>query len=242
VFGHRHTPGLAKVGKNIIGCRVSNLPFSAMNEASNQSNQELMQVAITEVRAFVKNQTEKEAKAELKAKAEAWTKYAALSMAVIALIAGYAMSKGGSCSGRVAKDLSEATYNQTNASDQWSFYQSKAQKQLLAELEINLKTATKSDEEGIKALKAKVTRYDKEKAEIQAGAKKFEEARDGFRQDAERMTALGGKFGQAAQAFQIALAIGGLCLLSKKRWMWYITLGAAAFGVYLLALALMAAT
>jgi hypothetical protein len=211
-----------------------------MSEATNQTNVELMQVAITEVRAFVKNQTEKEAKAELKAKAEAWTKYAALSMAFIALIAGYTMSKSGSCSGRAAKDLSEATYNQTNASDQWSFYQSKAQKQLLAELEINLKTATKSDEEGVKALKAKVARYDKEKVEIQAEAKKFETERDRYRLDAERMTILGGKFGQSAQAFQIALAIGGLCLLSKKRWLWFITLGAAAFASYLLVLALAA--
>ena len=209
-----------------------------MGEATNQTNVELMQVAITEVRAFVKSQTEKEAKAEQKAKAEAWTKYAALSMAFIALIAGYTFSKGGACSGRVAKDLSEATFNQTNASDQWSFFQSKAQKQLLADLEINLKTASKSDEEGIKELKARVLRYDKEKAEIQAEAKKYEDARDSYRKDAERMTVLGGKFGQAAQAFQIALAVGGLCLLSKKRWLWFITLAVAAVAIYLLVVAL----
>ena len=213
-----------------------------MSEVSNQTNVELMQVAITEVRAFVKNQTEKEAKAEQKAKSEAWTKYAALSMAFIALLAGYTFSKGGACSGRVAKDLSEATYNQTNASDQWSFYQSKAQKQLLTDLEINLKVAAKADDEAIKPLKAKVARYDKEKAEIQAEAKKFEEARDSYRKDAERMTTLGGKYGQAAQAFQIALAIGGLCLLAKKRWLWFITLGVAGVAVYLLVVALMSAT
>ena len=209
-----------------------------MTDPTNQSNNELMQVAITEVRAFVKNQTVKEAKAELKAKAEAWTKYAALSMAFIALVAGYTFSKGGSCAGRVAKDLSEATYNQTNASDQWSFYEAKSQKQLLADLEINLRSATRADDPGLVSLKAKVARYDKEKAEIQAEAKKFEEARDSYRKDAERMTALGGKYGQAAQAFQIALAIGGLCLLSKKRWLWFITLGVAAVAAYLLVVAL----
>lgn len=211
-----------------------------MSEATNQTNVELMQVAITEVRAFVKNQTEKEVEAARKAKAEAWTKYAALTMAFIALIAGYTFSKGGACAGRVAKDLSEATYNQTNASDQWSFFQSKAQKQLLTDLEINLKTALKADNEDLKALKERVARYDREKAEIQAEAKKFEEARDTYRKDAERMTILGGKFGQAAQAFQISLAIGGLCLLSKKRWLWLVTLGVAAVAIYLLVLALVA--
>ena len=212
-----------------------------MSEPTNQSNIELMQGAITEVRAFVKNQIEKEAKSEQKARAEAWTKYAALSMAFIALIAGYTMTKAGGCSGRVAKDLSEATYNQTNASDQWSFYQAKAQKQLLTELEISLKTATKADEASLAPLKANVVRYGKEKAEIQIEAKKFEAARDVYRKDADRMTVLGGKFGQAAQAFQIALAIGGLCLLAKKRWLWFITLGMAAVASYLLAAVLMSA-
>jgi hypothetical protein len=209
-----------------------------MSEATNSTNDELMKVAITEVRAFVRNQTEKEAKAEKKARDEAWTKYAALSMAFVALIAGYTFSKGGACAGRVAKDLSEATYNQTNASDQWSFFEAKSEKQLLAELEINLRTAAKSDPEGLKALRDKVARYDREKAEIQAEAKKFEEARDACRKDAERMTVLGGRFGQAAQAFQISLAIGGLCLLSKKRWLWFITLAVAGVAVYLLAVAL----
>ena len=105
-----------------------------------------------------------------------------------------------------------------------------------------MKVAAKADEEAIKPLKAKIARYDKEKAEIQAEAKKFEEARDSYRKDAERMTVLGGKYGQAAQAFQIALAIGGLCLLAKKRWLWFITLGVAGVAVYLLVVALMSAT
>lgn len=194
---------------------------------------------IEEIRAFTKQMSEKEAKAEAKAKSEAWTKYAALSMALIALIAGYTMAKGGSCSGRVAKDLSEATYNQTHASDQWSFFQSKSQKSMMQELELNLLEANHSTNvERMEKLKQNIARYEVEKKEIKSKAEAYEKARDGFRADSELQAAKGARFGLAAQTFQIALAIGGLCLLSKKRWLWYITLAAGAFAVLRLIAAL----
>jgi hypothetical protein len=202
------------------------------------NNDQNMHEAIVEVRAFVQNQKEEKTKAEAQAVRDRWTRYAALSMALIALVAGYAMSKGGDCSGRITKDLSEATYNQTQASDQWSFYQAKAQKQLLTELEISLRTLAKADQASLVDLQKKVARYDKEKTEIKAEAEKFEKLRNDFRADAVAMAVLGAKFGKAAQMFQIALAMGGLCLLSKKKWLWYITLGIAAVAICFLVLAM----
>jgi hypothetical protein len=213
--------------------------MSDPNPDTDINNDRNMHDAIVEVRAFVQNQTEEKAKAEAQARQEGWTRYAALSMAFIALIAGYTMSKGGDCASRMARDLSEATYNQTQASDQWSFYQAKAQKQLLTELEINLRSQTKSDEAGTEDLRRKIARYDKEKAEIKTAAEKFENLRNTFRADAEAMAAMEAKFGKSAQTFQISLAIGGLCLLSKKKWLWHVTLGVSAIAAYFLLLALL---
>jgi Domain of unknown function (DUF4337) len=208
-------------------------------ENPRQSNEDSMRDAILEVRAFTKSVADDKAKAEAKARSESWTKYAALSTALIALVAGYAMSKGAACSGRVAKDLSEATYYQTQAADQWSFYEAKSQKGMLLETELHLRSALKLPEDAEHAkLEANVKRYEKEKAEIKEQADGFEKKRDAFRKDAEEQTALGAKFAQAAQMFQMALAIGGLCLLAKKRWLWFVTLGAAALAIYKLVLAL----
>jgi hypothetical protein len=203
------------------------------------NNDQTMHEAILEVRAFIQHQTEERTKAEVQARQDRWTRYAALSMAFIALIAGYTMSKSGDCASRMTKDLSEATYNQTQASDQWSFYQSKAQKQLLTELEVNLRAVSNTDGASLDDLKKKISRYDKEKADIKAGAEKFEGLRNTFRSDAEQMAALAAKFGKSAQTFQIGLAVGGLCLLSKKKWLWYITLGVAAAATYLLVMTLL---
>ncbi len=204
-----------------------------------QTNEENMRDAILEVRAFTESVKEEKAKAEAKAKSEGWTRYAALSMALIALVAGYSMTKGGACSSRVAKDLSEATYNQTQASDQWSFYEAKSQKGMLLETELHLRDAVHDTDQARRAsLEATVKRYDQEKADIKEKAEQFEAARNSFRKDAELQTALGAKFGLAAQTFQMALAVGGICLLAKKRWLWFVTLAVAAFAIFRLAVAL----
>ncbi|MGA2693922.1 MAG: DUF4337 family protein [Opitutaceae bacterium] len=208
-------------------------------ESTQQTNEENMRDAILEVRAFTKSVKDEKAKAEAKAKSEGWTKFAALSMALIALVAGYAMAKGGSCAGRVSKDLSEATYNETQAADQWSFYEAKSQKQMLLETELHLRDAMQDKNESRRAsLESTIKRYDQEKTDIKAKADSFEAARNEFRKDAEIQTALGAKYGLAAQTFQIALAIGGLCLLAKKRWLWYVTLGVAALAIFRLVVAL----
>jgi hypothetical protein len=213
--------------------------MSELNPGTAITNNQNMHEAIVEVRAFVQNQKEEKARAEAQSVRDRWTRYAALSMALIALVAGYAMSKGGDCSSRVAKDLSEATYNQTQASDQWSFYQAKAQKLLLTELEINLTALARADAVNMPDLQKKIAKYNKEKVEIRAQAERFETLRNRCRADAEAMAQLGAKFGKAAQMFQISLAIGGLCLLSKKKWLWFITLGMATVAIYLLVVALM---
>jgi hypothetical protein len=203
------------------------------------SNEENLRQAILEVRAFTTSVKEEKAKAEAKARSEGWTRYAALSMALIALFAGYTLTKGGACASRVSKDLSEATYNQTQASDQWSFYEAKSQKQMLIETELHLRDVVHDTDTAKRAaLEATVKRYDQEKAGIKAAAEGFEAKRNDFRKDAEAQTALGARLGLAAQTFQMALAVGGLCLVAKKRWLWFLTLAVAAFAVVRLAVAL----
>jgi hypothetical protein len=204
-----------------------------------QANGDSMRDAILEVRAFTKQVTDEKARAEAKARSEGWTRYAALSMALIALVAGYAMAKSAGCASRAAKDLSEATYNQTQASDQWSFFQAKAQKEMMLETELHLRGVMQDRDEAQRAgLESTIKRYERERAEIKGKAESFEAVRNSYRRDAEDQTALGARFGLAAQAFQIALAIGGICLLAKKRWLWYLTMLVSALAAARLVLAL----
>ena len=162
-----------------------------------------------------------------KEKREAWTKFTSMTIVCIAVVAAVATQWGAKYSSRTLTNLNEATFNQTSASDQWSFYQAKSIKQTIAEG--SLEEATKSGNiKRAEALQAKIKRYDGEKAEIMAKAKAYEEKRDAARNAATLSSRKGGEMGLAISIFQISIAIGSICLVMKKKGLWWISLGLAA--------------
>jgi hypothetical protein len=166
-----------------------------------------------------------------KEKRESWTKYVSLTMVVIAVLAAIATLKGGGFSTRTLKEMNEATFNQTQASDQWSFFEAKSIKQNLYEIELDhLSAASSPDAAAVAKMKAKVDKYEKDKADITALAKKFEAARDGARKTATSAAEHSKQMGLAITLFQIAIALGAMCLIVKKKPLWIVSviLGALA--------------
>jgi hypothetical protein len=179
---------------------------------------------VAELRAEHVAQKEKE-------KRERWTKYVSLTMVVIAVLAAIATLKGGGFSTRTLKEMNEATFNQTQASDQWSFFEAKSIKQNLYQIELDRLTAAPSPDAAAGAkLKAKVEKYEQDKADITALAKKFEAARDAARQNAVVVAEHSKQMGLAITLFQIAIALGAMCLIVKKKPLWFASmiLGALA--------------
>ncbi len=158
---------------------------------------------------------------------EAWTKYATLSIVGIAVLAAVASQLGGGYSSSTMASLNEATYYQTQASDQWSFFQSKSIKQSITEDEL-LQAQRAGEEKAVESLKSKIARYDKEKAEISEKAKGFERKRDSYREASIRSSAKDDKMGLSVSLFQIAIAVGSICLVIKKKSSWYISLAITA--------------
>jgi Na+-translocating ferredoxin:NAD+ oxidoreductase RnfD subunit len=159
-----------------------------------------------------------------KEKRESWTKYVSLSMVFLAVLAGWATLKGGGFTTRTLKEMNEATFNQAAASDQWSFYQAKSIKQNLYEIELDHLNAAPTPEAGrLEKLKAKVDKYEKEKADITAGAKKYEAVRDQARETAARAADHSKEMGLAITFYQIAIALGGVCLIVKKKPLWLVS-------------------
>ena len=166
-----------------------------------------------------------------KDKRERWTKYVSLTMVVIAVLAAIATLKGGGFSTRTLKDMNEATFNQTQASDQWSFFEAKSIKQNLYQIELDhLNAAPAPDAATVAKMKAKVDKYDKDKADITATAKKYEAARDAARNSATISAEHSKQMGLAITLFQIAIALGAMCLIVKKKPLWIVStiLGALA--------------
>jgi len=170
---------------------------------------------VAEVRADHVAQKEKE-------KRDGWTKYVSLTMVCIAVLAAIATLKGGGFSTRTLKEMNEATFNQTQASDQWSYFEAKSIKQNLYEIELDHLSAA-ADAAAVAKMKAKVDKYDKDKADITALAKKFEAARDAARQTATIAAEHSKQMGLAITLFQIAIALGAMCLIVKKKPLWIVS-------------------
>jgi len=159
-----------------------------------------------------------------KEKRECWTKYVSLTMVIIAVLAAIATLKGGGFSTRTLKEMNEATFNQTQASDQWSFFEAKSIKQNLYEIELDhLSAGPSPDAAALAKMKAKIEKYDQEKADITTLAKKFETARDEARQTALRVAEHSKQMGLAITLFQIAIALGAMCLIVKKKPLWIVS-------------------
>jgi len=163
-------------------------------------------------------------------KKDPWLNYLALATVVLAVCATLSTFKGGGYSTR-------SVLSQTQASDQWAFYQSKSIKGYLYELQrdkLSLELgasgpglrqeAVEEYRKRIASYDAKIRKYEEERSSIRKDAKKFEEIRD----DAQKHA---GAFGIAVIFLQIAILLSSIAALIKKKYVWYIGLGIGAWGI-----------
>jgi hypothetical protein len=162
-----------------------------------------------------------------KERREAWTRYVSLSVVIIAVLAAIATQWSGKYSNRMLARLNDATYQQAQASDLWSYYQSKSIKQNLYEVS-RAPLPAASPEEAVqrqrKEFDDKIARYEKEKQEIMDQARKLEAQRDSARRLADEAGQKGAGMGLAVALFSIAIALASICLVTKKRPLWFAAL------------------
>ncbi len=172
---------------------------------------------VAELRADHVAQKEKE-------KRDGWTKYVSLTMVCIAVLAAVATLKGGGFSTRSLKQMNEATFNQAEASDQWSFFEARSIKENLYEIELeHLTAAPVPDAAAVGKIKDKIAKYEKDKTDITLLEKKFEAARDDARKAAASAAEHSRQMGLSITFFQIAIALGATCLIVKKKPLWIVS-------------------
>ena len=197
---------------------------------NNQSN---LDKEIAELKEFIADLKQDRSAQKEKEQREAWTKYTAVSLVFIAVLAAVATQWSGKYSGKVLVELNDSTFKQAQASDQWSYYQAKSIKQNLYEAirEVTAKapgTNVDHGKQALEAFNAKVAKYESEKAEIKQKAEQLEKERDAARAAATSASEHGGGMGLAIAIFQISIALASICMVTKKRPLWYVSLVLAA--------------
>ena len=188
-----------------------------------------LQTEIAELKEFIIDLKADRAATKEKEKREAWTKYVSLSVVMIAVIAAIAAQWGGKYSSRVLTQLNDATFFQTQSSDQWAYYQAKSIK--LNAYEIGqrqlARSASPADAEAARLIedyKEKVATYKKEQKDIEAKAHELEEKRDAARRSAAVASSKGGKMGLAISFFSVAVALASICMVTRKKPLWFVAL------------------
>ena len=188
---------------------------------------------LAELKGFIAELKADRAAQKAKEKAESWTKYTSMSLVFIAVLAAIATQWAGKYSSRVLVGLNDATYYQSLASDEWSYYQANSIKQNLYE---GLREAAPKDANGSASpapagsttFNSKIDKYDAQKKASFDKAKALEQQRDNARKAATEASQHGGGMGIAISIFQISIALGSICLVTKKRWLWHLAMIVAA--------------
>jgi nitroreductase len=149
-----------------------------------------------------------------------WISSVALTTAVLAVLAAIAALLSGD-------RANEAMMKQIESADQWSFYQAKGIKAAVLEAKTTLSGSVAHED------RDKLTKYGEEQAEIQSEAKKLQaEAKADFHQHEV--------FARAVTLFQIAIAIGAISALTRRKSYWFFSVLIGAAGCVFLVLGLVA--
>lgn len=149
---------------------------------------------------------------------ERWTMSVAMSTAIIAVLAAIAGMLG-------SHHANEAMIEQIKSSDQWAYYQSKGIK---SEIASNYtKILTSLDKPVPADDKEKIARYEKDKGEIKEKA-------EGLEKSSEEHMRVHVVFSRAVTIFQIAVAISAIAIVTRKKFMWYLSMLLATAGIYFL--------
>jgi hypothetical protein len=173
---------------------------------------------------------------ELEKEGGAFLRNIAITTAVLAALAAIASLRAGGTVNEALRLETAATRLQAQASDQWAYYQAKGVKAAVAEVASAAWLAAGKADPGEHAAKAE--RYAEEQREIQAKARELETERDAKEHEAAHLMHLHHRFAGAVALFQVAIALGAVAALTRKRLVWLGSMAAGLAGVAYFALAL----
>jgi hypothetical protein len=140
----------------------------------------------------------------------------ALSCALLAAMAAVASLKAGHFA-------NEAMISQIESANQWSYFQSKSIKE--SQLKSKMEILEALGKPAIEADKAKATEYKTDKEQIQAKAEALE-------QEAKHHMRTHQVWARSVTMFQVAIAVGAVSVLTRRRAFWFVSLCFGAAGLY----------
>ena len=168
-------------------------------------------------------------KEELEREGGGFLKRISLTTALLAVLAALASLQAGATVNVALALKTEAVQLQSQASDQWSYYQAKGIK--AAVQEATRTTWLALGKEPPAGIAEKIQRYGEEQAEISKKAKEKERERDEKLSESEHLLHRHHGFAGAVALFQVSIALGAVAALTRSRMVWIGSLISGATGI-----------
>ena len=150
----------------------------------------------------------------------------AVLTAILSTLGAVFAYQGAATENRAMMLKNEAVLKKAEAADQWAFYQSKSQKQSLAELAALVVPADQAS-----TFKEKAARYDKEKKEVQEKAEGLDNESTTLDEESEHVLHPHHHLARALTLMQIAIALASIAALTRRQWLVWTAASAAVIGI-----------
>ena len=168
-------------------------------------------------------------KEELEREGGSFLKQIAITTAILAVLAAIASLQAGATVNMALVLKTEATRLQSEASDQWAYYQAKGIKAAVQEASRTAWLAI--GKEPPVAYEEKMQRYVEEQKEIQDKAREKERERDERLKESDHLLHKHHGFASAVALFQVSIALGAVAALTRYRLVWLASLLAGGVGI-----------
>jgi hypothetical protein len=158
--------------------------------------------------------------------AASWITLLSLSTAIIAVLAAIAALESGSYANDAIVQKNDAVLHQSKADDAWSYYQSKGVE--AAVYATQAEGATRPDLAA--RWRAEGEREKIERAEIRQRAQDEEKEVSGMDAKSEHSLHVHHEFAKGVTIFQVAIALSAIAALTRRKPMWWVSLGLGAVG------------
>jgi glutathione S-transferase len=168
-------------------------------------------------------------KEELDREGGGFLRQISLTTAILAVLAALASLRAGATVNEALVLKTEATRLQSEASDQWAYYQAKGIKSAVQEASRSSWLALGKNPPS--QFLEKTKRYSEEQAEIQNKAREKEHERDEKLKESDYLLHKHHSFADAVALFQVSIALGAVAALTRFRLVWYGSLLTGAAGI-----------
>jgi hypothetical protein len=161
-----------------------------------------------------------------------WTQYLSVSTAVLAVLAAVASLQSGAFSNNAILVKNDGVLQQARASDAWSYFQAKGTRSAVFAAQAEALASSNPTVAG--RLRQEADRYKEEQKEIQQQARELEKKVQEDDERAEAFLERHHQFARAVTFSQISIALAAIAALMKKKWLWFLGLGAGIAGLVFL--------